>query len=239
VRRTSTRGRVLGLVGAIALGVVATVAAVYFTGGGGEAPSGDYTPINRQMQLAARDVMRAVTAWRRENGPPEPDPNSEQAGEPSAPPTLPTPPTTGAASAPAAEAGKDGGAGTAGASQAGAAQDGAGAGAAPLTDGGEGPIELTVELHEWPTDELPDDLGLVLCPDIKAWIGVIDATAFRPVMAARSASTLRGDVVLYDGHSVVTVPASKAPAWVNATGSVALTKRDLGEGADKSVTFTR
>ncbi len=99
-----------------------------------------------------------------------------------------------------------------------------------------GPAQLTIELRERGVDELPDDLAIVVCPDLRAWCDVNAAKGYKPLVAARSASALGGNVILYDGQAITTIPTAQAPAWV-ATG-VAWTKADVA-GSEKSLTLTK
>lgn len=102
------------------------------------------------------------------------------------------------------------------------------------------PLDLTVVLREKGVDELPDDLTIAVCTDLKAWLDLQASKAFVPLVAARSRTALGGDVVLYDGQSITTVPMAKAPAWAvgGAAGAVELTKADLA-GSEKVMTFKR
>jgi len=126
-----------------------------------------------------------------------------------------------------------------GAAEQGGAEEGADGGAAapaanPASAGP--PVELTVFLREQGVAELPDDLEIVVCDQLRPWCDVNDATGFKPVVAARSPSTLGGDVVLYDGQGITVVAASTGPAWL-ATG-VVWTKADIA-GGEQDVTFKR
>jgi hypothetical protein len=106
-------------------------------------------------------------------------------------------------------------------------------------DLGSGPLELAVDLRQRDASDLPDDVVIVACPDLAAWVAMMDAQGYVPLVAARSPSTLGAGVTLYDGREVRMVTGADIPTWASGPGGLGpWTKADLA-GGQKRVTLTR